>query len=135
MDHCDCYAESTDANAGKLWQGADCSLMTCPKGVSWSSPVLKADGVTLDDAAGHAQNAECSDGGICDRATGSAPALPATKVALASVPFAPTTAPATELAAATKILPLTSRRLSTRSKLANTVPLQEVLLLTTTTSS
>ena len=70
MDHCDCYAESTDANAGKLWKGADCSLMTCPLGVSWSQPVLKADGVTLDDAAGHKRDVECSDGGICDRATG-----------------------------------------------------------------
>jgi len=68
MDHCDCYAESTEANAGKLWEGADCSLMTCPKGTSWSQLVIAADGSY--DNSKHKANAECSDGGICDRATG-----------------------------------------------------------------
>ena len=47
------------------WTGADCSLMTCPKGRSWFSTP------TANDYA-HMSNdlAECSDAGICDQTTG-----------------------------------------------------------------
>ena len=45
------------------WTGADCSLRTCPRGVSWG------DKLWADDAA-HKQRAECSDGGFCDRKSG-----------------------------------------------------------------
>merc|ERR1712048_420730 len=55
-------------NADKLWMGADCSLMTCPKGTSWSQLIVNADGSY--DNAKHKPDVECSDGGKCDRATG-----------------------------------------------------------------
>merc|ERR1719456_513826 len=44
--------------------------MTCPKGVSWTQPMVNSDGATLSDNAKHKTGVECSDGGICDRATG-----------------------------------------------------------------
>jgi len=70
MDHCDCYAESTDASANKLWRGADCSLMTCPKGVSWNNIKIDATKTYGYDISAHNTDVECSDGGICDTATG-----------------------------------------------------------------
>jgi len=63
MDHCTCYAESTKEGSAKLWRGADCSLMTCPRGTSWTQ--VKA-GSNFE----HTPNVECSDGGICDTSTG-----------------------------------------------------------------
>jgi len=66
MDHCACYAESTKDGADALWRGADCSLMTCPRGTSWSQ-VKQETG--LDNSL-HETEVECSDGGICDTATG-----------------------------------------------------------------
>ena len=43
--------------------GADCSLKGCPKGKAW------ADVATAKDTA-HGLGAECSNAGICNRATG-----------------------------------------------------------------
>jgi hypothetical protein len=63
MDHCLCYAASTEAGADALWRGADCSLMTCPKGKSWQQ-------VVGTDNFDHVGQVECSDGGICDTSTG-----------------------------------------------------------------
>jgi len=63
MDHCTCYAESTKEGSAKLWRGADCSLMTCPRGTSWNQ--VKA-GSNFE----HTPNVECSDGGTCDTSTG-----------------------------------------------------------------
>jgi len=63
MDHCNCYGESTDPSSAKLWRGADCSLMTCPRGKSWSRIKRKSN---FD----HRDGAECSDGGQCDTSTG-----------------------------------------------------------------
>lgn len=58
----------------KEWMGADCSLMTCPKGTSWSTLVVNDD-KTYDNAK-HKADVECSDGGICDRATGECTCFP-----------------------------------------------------------
>lgn len=43
------------------WTGADCSQMTCPRGISWT----RASG-TQD----HSHGIECSDMGLCNRLTG-----------------------------------------------------------------
>ena len=51
---CECFSGYT---------GTDCSLRTCPAGPAWS------DIATAHDVA-HASNAECSNRGKCDRATG-----------------------------------------------------------------
>merc|ERR1712025_393601 len=69
MDHCTCYGESADEGASKLWRGADCSLMTCPRGKSWNR--VKS-GSNFD----HRDNAECSDAGICDTSTGECTCFP-----------------------------------------------------------
>jgi len=69
MDHCTCYGESSDPTSKKLWRGADCSLMTCPRGVSWSRVT---DGSNFE----HQAEIECSDGGICDTATGECTCFP-----------------------------------------------------------
>lgn len=45
------------------WQGADCSLKTCPSGKSWFMRP------TAEDVA-HLTRAECSDMGTCDRVSG-----------------------------------------------------------------
>jgi len=63
MDQCNCYAESTEADAEELWRGADCSLMACDRGVSWN---VVADGSNHK----HKDEVECSDGGVCDTSTG-----------------------------------------------------------------
>jgi hypothetical protein len=41
--------------------GADCSLMTCPRGISFT---------TVDSNTAHDTSVECSSAGVCDRATG-----------------------------------------------------------------
>lgn len=56
---CDKYARCTCALG---YTGADCSLRTCPVGIAWS------DFPTATDTA-HAIT-ECSNRGICDRASG-----------------------------------------------------------------
>jgi len=68
LDQCDCYAEAVDS-ADRMWTGADCSLMTCPRGTSW----------TKQDTASvflHETDVECSDKGECDRATGECSCFP-----------------------------------------------------------
>lgn len=70
-DQCGCYLEGKVLNAaGNIgaeddlqaqFTGADCSLMTCPRGISYT---------TVDTAAFHETAVECSDAGVCDRATG-----------------------------------------------------------------
>jgi len=50
------------------WTGADCSLMTCPRGMSWLFPSTQANANGLRN--GHTDNKECSDGGVCDRGSG-----------------------------------------------------------------
>jgi hypothetical protein len=45
------------------WTGADCSLRTCPRGISWGD-------TPWDTEEAHAQRKECSDGGFCDRKSG-----------------------------------------------------------------
>lgn len=63
------------------YTGADCSLKTCSRGVSWTKPHKKMGspkaGIKGVDMAGdgegavlHQDFAECSDQGNCDRATG-----------------------------------------------------------------
>jgi len=82
-DQCTCYMESAQnatewkglTNAAE-WTGADCSLRTCARGISWTTVANNGmasvtDGVTpLDGMCDHAEEAECSDQGICDRSTG-----------------------------------------------------------------
>ena len=47
------------------WTGADCSLRTCPLGISWGN-----GGAATDSGESHTQKLECSGQGICDRKTG-----------------------------------------------------------------
>jgi len=61
LDQCTCYLESSEGGAEAMWTGADCSEMTCPRGTSWTM---------ASGAASHETNVECSDAGVCDRATG-----------------------------------------------------------------
>jgi len=70
-DQCDCYLEGKVLNAAgnvgeedvlaAQFTGADCSLMTCPRGISFT---------TVKSAIFHESSVECSDAGVCDRATG-----------------------------------------------------------------
>jgi len=53
MDLCECHQN---------WQGADCSLRTCPFELAWVDTALRAD-----DAHYYA---ECANKGLCDRKTG-----------------------------------------------------------------
>jgi len=84
-DACTCFLE-TPINAtffegsGKIgveWTGADCSRRTCPRGRSWSKATngfLKdgtaREGANDDIVCQHQGERECSDQGLCDRATG-----------------------------------------------------------------
>jgi len=82
-DQCTCYMESAQnetewkglTNAAE-WTGADCSLRTCARGISWTTiatdgDISVTDGATaLDGMCDHAEEAECSDQGLCDRSTG-----------------------------------------------------------------
>lgn len=61
QDTCTCYLE-VDGN-NNMWTGADCSKYTCPRGTSWSYPVSESK-------FEHQADRECSDMGLCDRATG-----------------------------------------------------------------
>lgn len=65
-DQCTCFLEagSDDFNGVSNlaeWTGADCSLRTCPRGTSW---------ISADGSCEHSAEQECSDQGVCDRATG-----------------------------------------------------------------
>merc|ERR1712038_1161487 len=83
-DACTCFLE-TAINAtffegtGKIemeWTGADCSRRTCPRGVSWSKSTngfrngVARKGANSDLVCKHQGERECSDQGLCDRATG-----------------------------------------------------------------
>jgi hypothetical protein len=85
-DACTCFLE-TPINVTHFdgltiemeWTGADCSRRTCPRGISWSMSSLgfrqgKATtplkGANTDLVCSHQQERECSDQGLCDRATG-----------------------------------------------------------------
>lgn len=65
FDICTCFAEAgdyqNDADAPPMFSGADCSLFTCPRGMSWKEPATGSK---------HQPNVECSDSGVCDRLTG-----------------------------------------------------------------
>lgn len=50
----------------KEWTGADCSRRTCPRGTSWTELGQEQSGKICT----HATEVECSDQGLCDRATG-----------------------------------------------------------------
>ena len=72
---CECDEEgiviNPDGNDGVLqpgWTGPDCSLQRCPRGLSWIEPAF--DGVVDGEYCTHAEGAECSDRGTCDRETG-----------------------------------------------------------------
>ena len=82
-DACTCFLEtpinSTQFEGNTIrdeWTGADCSRRTCPRGISWSKSSLGfRDGAALDGAnedlvCKHQDERECSDQGLCDRATG-----------------------------------------------------------------
>jgi len=70
-DQCGCYLEGKVLNAaGNIgaedtlqaqFTGADCSLMTCPRGISFT---------TVASAIFHEASVECSDAGVCNRETG-----------------------------------------------------------------
>merc|ERR1712183_793608 len=58
------------------WTGADCSRRTCPRGVSWAKSTIgfrngeALPGANQDLVCKHQREQECSDQGLCDRATG-----------------------------------------------------------------
>lgn len=70
-DQCGCFLEGKVLNAaGNIgaedilqaqFTGADCSLMTCPRGISYT---------TAASSTTHVSSVECSHAGVCDRATG-----------------------------------------------------------------
>jgi hypothetical protein len=57
------------AYAQKQWTGADCSLQTCSRGVSWTKE-------HQSDVCLHADFVECSDQGLCDRGSGTCACFP-----------------------------------------------------------
>lgn len=70
-----------DAYIQKQFTGADCSQLTCPRGVSWTANFKQdytAPGETArtdttapsHSACRHADFVECSDAGVCDRSSG-----------------------------------------------------------------
>jgi hypothetical protein len=70
QQQCECYLEGKVLNKeGNLdsstrlaqWTGADCSLLTCPRGVSWTHASGTQD---------HERGKECSDMGVCNRFSG-----------------------------------------------------------------
>jgi len=66
LDVCTCYAESVVDDLSErdfMWTGADCSRMTCPRGVSWTQQDQTSQHL-------HVTDVECSDKGVCDPATG-----------------------------------------------------------------
>jgi hypothetical protein len=77
-DSCTCYARREGAmvdgpngfpDAAKLvfaWTGPDCSLRTCPLGISWGGKAAQ-NGQSNHN---HEDRAECSGQGLCDRKTG-----------------------------------------------------------------
>lgn len=72
-DQCECQLEGIVINpAGNsdvkqaAWTGADCSAMTCPRGISWTMP----DTSSGSHYCTHEIGKECSDMGLCDRTTG-----------------------------------------------------------------
>jgi hypothetical protein len=85
--------DSSAENIQKQYTGADCSEMTCPRGMSWKTlKGLGADSISgnAPDATGvrvwqferstemfdHLDNVECSDGGLCDRSSGQCACFP-----------------------------------------------------------
>ena len=57
------YGKTDYRKCHYAWTGADCSLRTCPRGISWGDNVWGKN-------RAHAQIKECSDGGFCDRKSG-----------------------------------------------------------------
>jgi len=66
--------DQDNENIQKRYTGADCSLMTCPRGMSWSQ-VTYADNGTRN-VPSHVDEVECSDGGSCDRSSGECACYP-----------------------------------------------------------
>jgi len=65
-----CDEETWDCQCIDGFTGADCTLMTCPKGRSWfSAPVNEIDDI-------HLQMTECSDMGYCNRDYGECECAP-----------------------------------------------------------
>lgn len=60
FDKCYCFKGIDEEE--EAWTGADCSLRTCPKGISWISQPVKANDVH--------DMLECSNMGYCDRKIG-----------------------------------------------------------------
>merc|ERR1719473_956569 len=52
------------------WTGADCSQMTCPRGMSFISVSSEAISSGANLLHTHVDDVECSDAGTCDRSTG-----------------------------------------------------------------
>jgi len=72
-DQCVCYKEGKVLNVEGNYDaedlqvqfsGADCSLMSCPRGTSWTQVVASSG------RQAHKMSVECSDAGTCDTATG-----------------------------------------------------------------
>lgn len=57
------------------WTGADCSQMTCPRGISWTD-AAKDSYSGSSNYCEHKLSVECSDKGLCDRSTGQCTCFP-----------------------------------------------------------
>lgn len=75
------YGQSITKQAA--WTGADCSLMKCPRGISWVEAAMDDtvdnNGVTNSESnkfCEHKLSVECSDKGLCDRTTGQCTCFP-----------------------------------------------------------
>lgn len=78
-DQCECQYEGIVINPSgnsdtkmAAWTGADCSGMTCPRGISWTVPSSSNGGLYCT----HLEGQECSDMGLCDRTTGQCSCFP-----------------------------------------------------------
>jgi hypothetical protein len=81
-DSCTCYARRegaqvdldngypADSQLVFAWTGPDCSLRTCPLGISWGGAAATNADTGINDILNHEDREECSGQGLCDRKTG-----------------------------------------------------------------
>lgn len=71
-DSCTCFAHTGFSGSSVYaWTGADCSIKTCPYGMSWNGHALSTDSTgAATGNAYHTQHLECSNQGACNQKTG-----------------------------------------------------------------
>lgn len=68
-DTCTCFTKpGMNGNTVYQYTGADCSLHTCPHGISWNGQAMAANQLgTTRGTSYHTQHLECSGQGLCNR--------------------------------------------------------------------